>query len=201
MLLQRETQVFFVGRSTFHRFLQSFVFGWFACLVVLALLPLQTEAATYGVQGKPTVTVKFINSVLAAYHSPAVGKGQALYNDGVKYGIDPVYALGFFFQESRFGTTGVARVTLSLGNIRTPVTPDCRCRAYQGYRQYTTWEDGFLDWYKLIAKLYVIQWKLKIVDSIIPVYAPSSDHNNVAAYIATVKHTVDTWRIGRIVVR
>ena len=200
MLLQRETQVFFVGRSTFHRFLLPLVFGWFACLVVLALLPLQTEAATYGVQGKPTVTVKFINSVLAAYHSPAVGKGQALYNDGVKYGIDPVYALGFFFQESRFGTTGVARVTLSLGNIRTPVTPDCRCRAYQGYRQYTTWEDGFLDWYKLIAKLYVIQWKLKIVDSIIPVYAPSSDHNNVAAYIATVKHTVDTWRIGRIVV-
>ncbi len=200
MLLQRKTRVFFVVRSTFHHFLPSLVLGWFACLVVLMLLPLQAEAATYSVQGKPTVTVKFINAVLAAYHSPAVGKGQTLYDDGVKYGIDPVYALGFFYQESRLGTTGVARVTLSLGNIRTPVTPDCRCHAYQGYRKYATWEDGFLDWYKLIAKLYVTQWRLTVVNSIVPVYAPSSDHNNVVAYIATVKHTVDTWRNGQIVV-
>ena len=51
--------------------------------------------------------------MLETYHSPAVGKGQALYDLGVKYGIDPVYALAFFWHESRFGTTGEARVTYS----------------------------------------------------------------------------------------
>ena len=200
MLLQRERRVFSVVRNLYSRILMSFIVSSLVCLVVLLSLPLQAEAATYDVQGKPTVTVKFINAVLARYNSPATGKGQALYDDGVQYGIDPVFALGFFYQESRFGTTGVAKVTLSLGNIRTPVTKDCRCRAYHGYRQYSTWEDGFLDWYKLIANLYVKQWKLTAVHTIVPVYAPSSDHNDVAAYIATVKKAVDTWRGGQIVV-
>ncbi len=200
MLRQRETRVFSVVRTLYPRMVSSFIVGLCACLVVLILLPLQAEAASYSVQGKPTVTVKFINAVLAHYNSPAAGKGLVLYDDGVKYGIDPVFAMGFFYQESRLGTTGIARVTLSLGNIRTPVTPDCKCRAYHGYRQYDTWEDGFLDWYKLILKLYIKGWHLTTVDAIVPVYAPSSDNNNVVAYIATVKQAVDTWRGGRVVV-
>ncbi|GAC1349815.1 MAG: hypothetical protein NVSMB27_26450 [Ktedonobacteraceae bacterium] len=57
-----------------------------------------------------------------------------------------------------------------------------------------------LDWYKLISKLYVSQWKLTTVDQIVLVYAPAYDHNNVVASIATVKRAVDTWRNGRTVV-
>jgi hypothetical protein len=149
---------------------------------------------SYEVEGKPTIDANFINQVLASYGSPAQGKGQALYDLGVKYGIDPVYALAFFLHESSFGTTGVARVTHSLGNIRaTPGYED-----YQGYRRYRSWEEGFEDWYKLIKIQYIEKWSLATVDQIVPVYAPAADHNDVDAYIQAVKRAVDTWRSGMV---
>lgn len=149
---------------------------------------------TYDLVGVPTIDVDSINLILSAYDSPAQGQGQALYDLGVQYGIDPVYALAFFLQESRFGTTGVAQVTLSLGNIR--ATPGYE--SYDGYRKYQTWAEGFEDWYKLIKTQYVGQWNLSTVDQIVPVYAPSSDNNDVTAYIASVKEVVDAWRDGAI---
>jgi hypothetical protein len=149
---------------------------------------------SYEVAGSPTISADFINQVLDSYDSPASGKGQALYDLGVQYHIDPVYALAFFLQESRLGTTGVARVTLSLGNIR--VTPGYD--SYDGYRKYKSWEAGFEDWYKLIHKQYVQTWKLSTIDQIIPVYAPSADHNDVDAYIQSVKSAVDSWRLGEV---
>ena len=36
------------------------------------------------------------------------------------------------------------------------------------------------------------------VDEMVPVYAPSSDQNDVAAYIAAIEHAVDTWRRGQL---
>src|SRR6266567_3102749 len=143
----------------------------------------------YNVIGQPSLSADFINQVLDHYHSPAAGKGQALYNSGAKFGLDPAYALAFFMHESSFGKTGVARVTRSLGNIRVSEG----YQQYDGYRKYRTWEDGFEDWYKLISDQYVRQWNLTTVDQIIPVYAPSSDNNDVAAYIQAVKTAVDTW--------
>ncbi len=152
------------------------------------------SSQVYSVIGQPSLSTDFINQVLDHYHSPAAGKGQALYNYGVKYGIDPVYALAFFMHESSFGKTGVARVTRSLGNIRVSEG----YQQYDGYRKYRTWEEGFEDWYKLISDQYVRKWNLTTVDQIIPVYAPSSDNNDVAAYIQAVKAAVDTWRGGTI---
>src|SRR5438128_2528842 len=69
-----------------------------------------THAGPYSVLSAPTITADFINRVLASYNSPAAGKGQALYNYGVQYGIDPAFALAFFLHESQFGTAGVARI-------------------------------------------------------------------------------------------
>ena len=163
-------------------------------LLIFSYIYQLAEPRYYAVVGKPSISAAFINQVLAWYGSPAAGKGQALYDDGVEYGIDPVYALAFFMHESRFGTTGVATVTRSLGNIRVSEG----YAQYEGYRKYRRWEDGFEDWYKLIAKQYVAQWGLSTVDQIVPVYAPSSDNNDVKAYIASVKQAVDTWRSGSI---
>lgn len=146
----------------------------------------------YELEGRPTVDADFINQVLAAYDSPARGRGQVLYTFGVQYGVDPVYALAFFMHESGFGTTGVARVTLSLGNIRATAGYE----SYAGYRRYKSWEAGFADWYKLIKIQYVERWGLATVDQIIPVYAPSTDHNDVDAYIRAIKQAVDAWRSG-----
>jgi hypothetical protein len=173
-----------------------------ALVIPLASMGIHAHAASstargWNVVGRPTVSANFINRVLAAYHSPAATTGQALYADGVMYGIDPAFALAFFLHESNFGTAGIAQVTHSLGNIRcTPGYPSC----YQGFRQYSTWQDGYLDWYKLIRNVYVTQWGLTTVDQIIPVYAPSSDNNNVQAYIAAVEHAVTTWRSRQVIV-
>ena len=163
------------------------IFAWW-------LITITNASKTYDVRGKPSLSAEFINSVLDHYHSPAAGKGQVLYNDGVKYGIDPAYALAFFMHESSFGTTGVAKVTHSLGNIRA----SNGYQQFEGYRMYKTWEEGFEDWYKLIKVQYIGQWKLTTVDAIVPVYAPGSDNNDVMAYIQAVKNAVDTWRGGSV---
>ena len=150
---------------------------------------------TYSVRGAPTISADFINRVLQNAGSPAAGKGQALYDLGVKYGIDPAFALAFFQHESTFGTAGEARYSLSLGNLR--CIPDAECR--DNYAWFPTWEAGFEAWYKLIRNLYVNTWGLTTVDQIIPRYAPPGDNNNDDGYIAALKHSLDAWHQGQIV--
>jgi hypothetical protein len=155
-------------------------------------VPLHT--GPYSVLGAPSISVDFINQVLDAYHSPAAGQGQALYDLGVKYGIDPAFALAFFQHESSFGTAGEARSSLSLGNLR--CIPDAQCT--DNYAWFPTWQAGFEAWYKLILNLYVAVWGLTTVDQIIPKYAPTADNNNEAAYIAALKRELDAWHTGQI---
>lgn len=150
---------------------------------------------SYAVVGPPTISADFLNQVLAAYHSPAAGLGQAIYDLGVHYGIDPVYALAFFQHESSFGLTGEAQTTMSPGNERCIADRPC---VAGGWAQMYSWSDGFEHWFLLIRHLYVNQWGCVTVSQIIPKYAPSSDGNDEAAYIAAVEHAVDTWRAGRI---
>jgi hypothetical protein len=150
----------------------------------------------YAVLNKPTITAAFINDVLKAHNSPAAGKGQALYDLGVQYGIDPVFALAFFQHESGFGTAGEATKTLSLGNLRCYSGATCVDQDRDGYAQYTSWEDGFKAWYSLIRNYYVNVRGLTTIDKIIPVYAPTADHNDEAAYIASLKQAITNWQAG-----
>ena len=145
------------------------------------------------VVGHPSLSASFINRVLAVYHSPAVGLGQAMVGDSLDFHIDDVYALAFFWHESQFGRLGVATVTRSLGNIIcTPDYPSCIGR----FRSYASWQAGCLDWFRLIASVYVPRG-LTTVEQIVPVYAPASE-NNVSAYITAVLAAVKTWRSGRL---
>lgn len=142
------------------------------------------------VLGPPSLGPDEIRAVLAAYESPAVGEAQAFYDFGVERGIDPAYCVAFFIIESSAGTRGVARTTFSVGNIRArPGEP-----SYQGYRLYDSWRAGIADWYRLIDELYVEEWGLTTIDEIVPVYAPSHDNNDTAAYIRSVKVLVAGWR-------
>lgn len=146
------------------------------------------------VRGRPSLSASFINRVLALYHSPATGLGQAMYADSLRFHIDDAYALAFFMHESLFGTTGVARFTHSVGNIIcTAGWPVCVGR----FRLYATWAAGCLDWFRLLATEYVPRG-LSTLSAIVPVYAPSSDGNNVAGYIAAVIVAVRAFRAGRL---
>lgn len=196
----------------------------FAALVILVLvgsgswlgsaltstLNTPTSRGDYSLVGSPSVSADFINRVLTRYHSPAVGEGQAVYDDGVKYGIDPVFALAFFMHESSFGSTGEASSSLSIGNLRCVGTgyedlhPSCR----DNYAWFSSWDDGIEAWYRLIKNGYVqgainqaigrAACPCVTVAQIIPVYAPRSDHNDEAAYIAAVEQKVATWRSGQV---
>ncbi|GCE26502.1 hypothetical protein KDA_19860 [Dictyobacter alpinus] len=154
----------------------------------------------YAVMGKPTVSADFINKVLSNAGSPAAGKGQVFYDLGVQYGIDPVFALAFFQHESTFGTRGEARKTLSIGNLRCIQNHECvdKNASGDGYAQMDSWDDGIKTWYSLIRNFYVIDMHKDTIEKIIPTYAPSSDNNNEAAYISSLKYSIDRWRAGVI---
>jgi hypothetical protein len=145
---------------------------------------------TYDVRGAPSVSVAVINQVLSDYGSPLAGQGQALYDLGVRYGIDPAFCLAFFVHESAAGTRGEAVLTQSVGNIRATAGAP----SLDGYRLYPTWLAGAEDWFRLIAGLYVRDWQRTTVDQIIPVYAPSGDNNDVQAYVDDVEQLVTAWR-------
>ena len=149
--------------------------------------------APSSVIGSPSLSASFIDRVLSAYHSPAVGLGAALVADSLQFHIDDAFALAFFLHESSFGTTGVARYTRSLGNIICSGYATC----FQGFRSYPSWEAGAWDWFRLLKYEYLPRG-LTTVQAIIPVYAPSSDGNDVPAYIAAVLSAVSTWRAGRL---
>jgi Mannosyl-glycoprotein endo-beta-N-acetylglucosaminidase len=151
---------------------------------------------SWSVVGAPSVSAQMIDEVLVACHSPAQGEGQAVYDLGVQYGIDPVFAPAFFLHESSCGNAGAAISTKSVGNIIcTPGYPSCSGR----FRSYDSWDAGFEDWFRLIKNEYAAKG-LTTIDDIIPVYAPSSDGNDEAAYIAAIKQSVSAWRSGHVLV-
>lgn len=141
------------------------------------------------VLGSPSLSAQQIDKILSSAGSPAVGTGNTFYNDSVQYGIDDAYALGFFHHESGYGESGAATQTLNMGNIVCTEGYDCIGR----FRAYSSWSSGIDDWYQLIKNVYVSQGHTT-VESIIPIYAPSSDNNDPNSYISAVENDVQNWR-------
>ena len=163
---------------------------------------------SHSIVGKPTISARRIDALLAAYRSPTAGLGQYIYDAGLRYRIDPVHVLAIFLHESRMGTTGEATKTYSPGNERCIQDRPCIDPQLGGYAQMESWADGFLHLYMLLYYGYV-QGQVTIpivghacvtVEQIVPVFAPSSDHNDVAAYISAWEVAVDAWRAGRTVI-
>jgi hypothetical protein len=153
------------------------------------------------VVGDPTVTPDVIDAVLAKYGSPAQGTGKVWYELGKRYRIDPAFALAFFIHESSAGTNpGWAGLkagggsTHNVGNIICAGYATC----YGRFRDYSSWHEGIEDWYKLISNEYVGGRGAVTLEQIIPIYAPSSDNNDVPNYIQTVIALVNDWRQGVI---
>jgi len=171
------------------------------CLVVLFFVMVMGTACTkaeqqtfgtngdgfYSVIGVPTITVSKIDSILCNAGSPACGTGKSLYDLGVQYTINPVYALAWFRQESTYGTAGVARSTHALGNIQCSHGYAC----YQGFRSYSGWVVGYEDWYKLIAGPVYVGSGLTTVNAIAQKYAPSGS-NNTIQYVRSIESFVDS---------
>jgi len=53
--------------------------------------------------------------------------------------------------------------------------------ASDGFRAYRTWQDGDLDWYRLMRTLSVRTWHLTTVAQMVPGYAPTRAGNDSRA--------------------
>jgi hypothetical protein len=153
----------------------------------------------HSVVGAPSIDAAAIDTILSKYGSPAAGTGQSWVKLGQQYGIDPAYAVAFFIHESSAGTNpGWAGIksdgstTHNVGNIICAGYATC----YNRFRDYSSWDEGIADWYKLISDEYVSGRGAASVEQIIPIYAPSSDNNDVPGYINVVVSMVEGWRQG-----
>jgi hypothetical protein len=140
------------------------------------------------VVGGPSISAQMIDVVLARASSPAVGTGQALYDLSVQYHIDDAYALAVFQHESTFGLYGYGHDDKALGNIICAGYPTCNGR----FRSYPSWAVGYEDFYRLLTREY-LSHGLSTVESITPVYAPSSE-NDVSTYIRSVVAAMRAFR-------
>jgi hypothetical protein len=159
-----------------------------------------SDTGPHTVNGSPTISIDFINQVLCKYDSPLCRSGQALYDDGKLYGIDPAYALAFFWNESNFGRAGEARASKSIGNLRCldhAHYGDLGTWCQDGYAWFPTWRAGIIAFYRLLAGPLYRGAGLVTVEQIIPRYAPSADHNSPERYIAVVNAAVSLWRDGQ----
>lgn len=152
------------------------------------------------VTGAPSISASFINGLLCKYGSPACGDGQQFYTYGKRYGIDPVWPLAIFWNESNFGRAGEARVSLSIGNLRCLDQEhygDLGTWCKDGYAWFPTWQAGIEACYRLLAGPLYVSSGLLSIERIIERWAPASDGNNPAHYIAVVRAAVRLWRAGK----
>lgn len=140
------------------------------------------------ITGKPTISATQIDQLLCSAKSPACHTGQELYSYGVKYNIDPAFALAFFWHESQFGKLGIAATNHDLGNIRCSAGYIC----LNGFRAYSTWQASYEDWYKLI-RWYIDDLHKTTLRAILYTYAPPVE-NSTDGYIAAVCSSVNAWR-------
>lgn len=144
----------------------------------------------------PRISEPVFSAVLAGRASPAATAAQSLYAIPILYDVDPAIPLGFFHKESSYGTAGIAKETLNLGNLRKGQGRHTGHRSYGSrgtFATYATWEDGLHDWCSLITRYYIPRG-LDTVRKALPVYAPSSDNNNPNAYANTVITLVRRWQ-------
>jgi len=146
----------------------------------------------------PSLSAAQVNSLLAEKNSPATGTGSVFESESSRTGIDDAIALAFFWQESNFGTAGVAVHTKSMGNIKYTNPQDCLGGSYKNPKDgalfcvYSNWEAGIRSWYDRIDKYYIAEGR-DTLGSIISKYAPCSE-NNVQQYVANVIEFVKDYR-------
>lgn len=157
--------------------------------------PVIQSVGEYRLRSVPSMTGQEIDNVLLSYNSPAHGTGEVWYNLGVKWKIDPAYALAFFLHESTAGANPAwsghkpdGTTTHNIGNLACGNYPTC----YGRWRDYPNWAAGIEDWYRVINEVY-IQHGYDTVHKVVPAYAPANE-NNIHRFIQNVTWLVDKWR-------
>lgn len=179
------------GRAVTHGWVDAEVRAW-----------LGQSATGLTIQAPARIPQSTFTKILMDASSPAAPFAAALYSICVDQGVDPGVALAFFKHESSFGTAGItARYdTRNWGNVRTPEDPSLGMVTVIGSRgnfaDYKTWQDGLLDWCKRMKGPKYAGAGLTTVEAVVPKYAPSSDGNSPARYVAAIYEALKAWTTG-----
>lgn len=144
----------------------------------------------------PSMTDDAFVGVLESARSPAAPVAATCYAVCLSRGVDPAIALAFFQHESSYGTAGAARLTRNWGNLRAgkrayQVAPVAGSRGQ--FAWYHVWPESLMDFCELLRGPLYEGAGLVTVAQVIPKYAPSSDGNAPARYIAAVERAVAGW--------
>jgi hypothetical protein len=163
----------------------------------VAVVTVRAGTGQYNPIGPPTISLDTFAYFLKKNNSPAYPEAASMYQNCIKLSCDPAVALAFFNHESSMGTMGAAVANKSFGNIRCTAGWPCDNSGGGGFKIYSTWTEGLIDWAILLKDVYAAKFQLYTLEQIIPVYAPAEDHNQPVVYINTVKSLVDQYRAYR----
>jgi N-acetyl-anhydromuramyl-L-alanine amidase AmpD len=157
----------------------------------------------YPILGAADLTLDQFRRILIDAGSPAAIEAQAMYVNLLAEGVRPAVFLGFFKQESQFGTQGIVVTyqTHNPGNVRTPEIPSIFITSVDTPRgkfaKYPDWQAGTTDWaFRMTGPKYAGAG-LTTVRQVLPVYAPTGDaDNNPTAYIDAVLSSIAEWTKG-----
>ncbi len=152
--------------------------------------PVPTKQPADSIFQHPTISVVEVERVLQSVNSPILPYAGDVYAYGIQYGIDPVFALAFWMKESREASDGSVAAPDHNPGYTEGLGSDNRCGRWACW---PTWPAGIAGWYNYMRVFFVDDRGLTTVESILPIYAPSTE-NNTSGYIAFVLNSVATWR-------
>lgn len=139
--------------------------------------------------------------VASLANTPAAVDSDESYDRVWKHRLSHAFARSVFRHESSDGTEGICAVydTKSPGNTRSSRTGKGHVLQIPGrgpFVQYDTWADGWEDLaFRLVDPTFVYAKEGRTtIAEIIPRWAPSSDNNVPASYIAAVVKHMNNWR-------
>lgn len=153
--------------------------------------PTPTPTPTFStIVRSPSISLGEVGRVLQNVNSPMLPYASNIYDDGVKYGIDPVFALAFWMKESREASDGSVAATDHNPGYTEGLGTDTRCGRWACW---PTWPAGIEGWFHYMRVYFVDDRGMTTVEVILPIYAPPTE-NNTSNYIASVLNWVAQWR-------
>ncbi len=123
---------------------------------------------------------------LMRLRSPLVAEARATYDAARPHSA---LALAMAFHESKYGTV-YARNVATNRNVH-----NLRPRGAGGFQTFATWADGVDEWRQRVTDPTYAYARTTTLQDLLGVFAPSSDGNNVAAYVQTVQAMLDGWQL------
>ncbi|MDP9314142.1 MAG: hypothetical protein M3R24_25225, partial [Chloroflexota bacterium] len=167
-------------------------------VLLLTLAAPYVQGGATPVVGPPSIAYETVLRVLAQRPaSPLLPLAPEIWTLGEQASVDVAFALAIWLKESEFGTTGVSVTTRNPGNLTCAAAdPTFRSGCAGRWATYARWSDAVADWFAYVERRYVAQG-LTTVESILPVYAPSSE-NDTAGYLAQVTTWLRDWGSGTV---